>query len=155
PGYVALAIRRPTVALDGLTGDFDFQDDLRDHGAACTLERLGVTHLVTDAPGRLQPVPGHPGRRSQEAAAWLHDADAGTIEVEDRAATSAVGLERWRVAPTCWACLDHGPGAHPRLGEDQRQQQAHLEPIAGEQRREDVGRAEQPGASDEPPLDAT
>ncbi len=102
PGYVALTTRRPTIALDGLTGTFELQRDLRDRGAACTLEELGATHLVTDAPGRLAAVPGHPDRRRQAVSAWLYDAPAGSLEVAgDPLATSPAGLELWRLAPTC------------------------------------------------------
>ena len=101
PGYVALVTRHPTVALDGLTGDFELQRDLRDLGAACTLERLGVSHVVTDAPGRLEPVPGDPGRKQQQVASWLYDAPAGAIVLDERLVTSAVGLQLWSTVATC------------------------------------------------------
>jgi hypothetical protein len=104
PGYVALTTRRPTVALDGLTGDFDLQRDLRDLGGACTLARLGVTHLVTDAGGRLVEVPGSPGRFEQEVTAWLYDAPAGVVVVDegDRLVREdQSGLELWRLDVSC------------------------------------------------------
>lgn len=101
PGYIALITRHPTVALDGLTGDFEFQQDLRDQGGACTLDRLGATFLVTDAPQRLGAVDGHPDRREQQIAAWLFDGAGSTVQVEDQIVSSEVGLELWHLVPTC------------------------------------------------------
>ena len=47
PGVLALFSGHPVVALDGLTGDFDFQDSLRDNGVSCTMSALGIDYVVT------------------------------------------------------------------------------------------------------------
>ena len=105
PGYVALVTRRPVVALDGLTGDYDFQDDLRDRGGECALAERGVTFLVTDTDQRLQPAPdGPPTARVQALASWLYDVSAGdvTVDVRDRlAGDSPSGLELWPLSVSC------------------------------------------------------
>jgi len=47
PGVLGLTSGRPVVALDGLTGDFAFQDRWRRNGVACAVGDLGVRYLVT------------------------------------------------------------------------------------------------------------
>lgn len=47
PGVLAFVSDHPVLALDGLTGDFELQARLRDDGAACVLEDLGIDHVVT------------------------------------------------------------------------------------------------------------
>jgi hypothetical protein len=105
PGYVALVGERPVVALDGLTGDFDFQESLVRDGAGCTLERLGVTHLVTISDTRLEPVAGaSDGALSQVVTSWLDDVPVGELVVrpDDQLLDNATsGLTLWRVRPSC------------------------------------------------------
>ncbi|MGB6058131.1 MAG: hypothetical protein WBF71_07685 [Microthrixaceae bacterium] len=47
PGVLGFISGHPVVALDGLTGDFKFQDRWRDHGVACALADLNADYLVT------------------------------------------------------------------------------------------------------------
>jgi hypothetical protein len=105
PGYVALTTRRPTIALDGLTGDYAFQDDLRTRGAACALATRGATHLVTDPDNRLRPIPGSdPPRYEQDVTSWLYDEPAGVLVVSssDRVlAESSSGLGLWTLDASC------------------------------------------------------
>lgn len=46
PGLVAYFGKRPTISLDGLINDFEFQEVLRDRRLVAYLEQKGVTHLV-------------------------------------------------------------------------------------------------------------
>lgn len=105
PGYVALVTRRPVIALDGLTGDYDFQDDLRDRGGECALAERGATHLVTDTDSRLAPAPdGPPTARIQEVASWLYDESAGVLTVDERdrlVSDPKGGLELWTLSVSC------------------------------------------------------
>lgn len=105
PGYVALTTRRSTIALDGLTGDYAFQDDLRTRGAACALAKRGATHLVTDPDNRLRPVPGStPARFEQEVSSWLYDEPAGVLIVDasDRLVDEpSSGLALWSLSVRC------------------------------------------------------
>jgi hypothetical protein len=105
PGYVALVTRRPVIALDGLTGDYDFQDDLRARGGPCALADLGATHLVTDTDTRLQPKPGGPPTaRVQAVTSWLYDEPAGELTVDERdqlVRNPASGLDLWTLSVSC------------------------------------------------------
>lgn len=105
PGYVALVTRRPVIALDGLTGDYDFQDDLRDLGGECALAERGTTHLVTDTDARLSPASGGPATaRVQEVSSWLYDESAGVLTVDERdrlVRNPDSGLELWSLAVSC------------------------------------------------------
>lgn len=105
PGYVALVTRRPVIALDGLTGDYEFQDDLRDRGGACALADRGATHLVTDTDNRLEQAPeGAPTQRVQQVSSWLYDESAGVLTVDERdrlVGNPASGLELWTLSVSC------------------------------------------------------
>ncbi len=103
PGVLGLGIRRPVVALDGLTNDFDFQDDLMDLGASCTLHRLGVTHLVTYETGPASPDASDEGL-VLGVRSLLHDADAGVIEISESDEVfrgSSPPMVVWRIEPDC------------------------------------------------------
>ena len=93
------------IALDGLTGDYAFQDDLRTRGAACALAERGATHLVTDPDNRLRPIPGSdPPRYEQDVTSWLYDEPAGVLVVSssDRVlAESSSGLGLWTLDVSC------------------------------------------------------
>lgn len=102
PGVLAAYSGRRVVALDGLTGDYAFQDDLRDHGP-CALARRGVTHLVVDDERRLDG--DRPGTYRVELASWLHRVGAGELSI-DRSddlvfEDPATGLSLWRIHPRC------------------------------------------------------
>lgn len=105
PGYVALIARRPVIALDGLTGDYAFQDDLRARGGECALAERGANFLVTDPDGRLRPASGGPpGRYEQDVSSWLYDEPAGviTVDARDRLVDDPTsGLALWRLSVTC------------------------------------------------------
>ena len=95
PGVLAFSGEREVLSMDGLTADFDFQDDLVDRGAACVLSELGVEHLVTYAdagPGEI------------EFTSWLHRRSAGsvTLDPDDRLlAGSDPAMVLWRIEPEC------------------------------------------------------
>jgi len=102
PGYLALS-GRSVVAVDGLTGDFEFQAALRDVGVGCTAARLGVDHVVTKAGGALDPVDDGAGVRVR-VDSWLYRVPAGTLDLRqrDRLLTDdETGLTLWRVRPEC------------------------------------------------------
>jgi hypothetical protein len=104
PGVVAAFSGRRVVALDGLTGDYAFQDDLRDHGL-CALRRRGVRWLVVDDESRLRSVATADGTGYDvEITSWLHAKPAGLLRLEpgDRVfADPTSGLSLWRVDPPC------------------------------------------------------
>jgi hypothetical protein len=103
PGVLGLGSRRPVVALDGLTNDFDFQDDLMDLGASCTLHRLGVTHLVTYETGPASPDASDDGL-VLGVRSLLHGADAGVIEISESDEVfrgSSPPMVVWRIDPDC------------------------------------------------------
>ena len=107
PGVIASYSGRRVVALDGLTGDYRFQDQLRDQGGACALAERGVRWLVVDDSDRLIPVgTGHPPTAYDvELASWLHHVGAGRLRLHPR--TDLVyddpssDLSLWRIHPTC------------------------------------------------------
>ncbi len=103
PGVLAFASDRPVVALDGLTNDFDFQDDLVDLGVSCTLYRLGVTYLVTYETGPASPDASDEGL-VLGVRSLLHDADAGVIEISESDEVfrgSSPPMVVWRIEPDC------------------------------------------------------
>jgi len=107
PGVIASFSGRRVVALDGLTGDYDFQDELRDRGGSCALADRGVRWLVVDNSDRLLPVhPAHPTvAYDVELASWLHHVGAGRLRLNPK--TDLVyddprsDLSLWRVHPSC------------------------------------------------------
>lgn len=105
PGVLALFSQRSVVALDGLTGDRAFQDDLRDLGAPCVLARLGVEWLFVDDEQRLVPVPGGRGDEwTIEVSSWLHRQPAGELTVraaDRRLVDEATGFSLWRWSEQC------------------------------------------------------
>ena len=103
PGVLAFASDRPVVALDGLTNDFDFQDDLVDRGASCTLHELGVTHLVTYESGPASADTIDDGL-VLGVRSLLHGADAGVIEIDESDEVfrgSSPRMVVWRIDPDC------------------------------------------------------
>lgn len=67
PGFLALVGEdRHVVAIDGLSGDYEFQDSLRDRGLSCTLADLDIRWIAT-----ADAVPAEPpatGRRPRSAS---------------------------------------------------------------------------------------
>ncbi|MGI8939898.1 MAG: hypothetical protein ACR2JF_17115 [Iamia sp.] len=104
PGVLGLTDEHPLVALDGLTGDFSFQEDLRDLGAACALSNRGVTHLITITDERLVAIPGEAGAFRQPVGSWLNDRPVGSIRVDEEGLVlddPRSGLSLWRVDLDC------------------------------------------------------
>lgn len=89
PGRLAFFGRRPVIALDGLTQDWRFDEDIRAPDLAAYLERRGVTHLWTVTGPYVAPwvTTDHTdGRSCLHALAPRTGADAGTLCVDDAAA---------------------------------------------------------------------
>lgn len=104
PGVMGLTVERPVVALDGLTGDFAFQEDLRRRGAECALALRRVTHLVTITDERLEEAPGDEGGFVQPVGSWLDDMPAGDLPVDRDALLlddEASGLSLWELDLGC------------------------------------------------------
>lgn len=110
PGVLAAFSGRKVVALDGLTGDYAFQDDLRDLGGACALARRGVRWITVDDLDRLRTPDGRvPGPDdlppfTVALSSWLHHVDVGTVELRpgDLALDDpTTGLSLWQLTPQC------------------------------------------------------
>ncbi len=103
PGVAAAYSGDRVLALDGLTGDYDLQAELRDEGP-CALARREVSWLIVDDDDRLFPRPdGAPGHRVQ-VTSWLHREGGGDLLLDpgDLAHRDPVsGLSLWRVRPAC------------------------------------------------------
>ena len=107
PGVVAAYSGVRVLALDGLTADYAFQDDLRDRGSGCALAERGVRWLIVENSERLLPGPegSPPGTYQVEMTSWLHRVSAGAVVV-DRATDLVLDdpgadLSLWRIAPVC------------------------------------------------------
>ena len=103
PGVLGLGSRRPVVALDGLTNDFDYQDDLVDLGVSCTLSELGVRYLVTYETGPASADTSD-GGLVLGVRSLLHDADAGVIDITESDEVfrgSSPPMVVWRIDPDC------------------------------------------------------
>ncbi len=105
PGVVAAYSDRPVLALDGLTGDFRFQDDLRELGAECALQDSGVRWLLVDDDDRLVPAgDGAAAGWAVEVNSWLHREHVGDLALRpsDRVLSdAATGLSLWRLHLDC------------------------------------------------------
>lgn len=110
PGVLAAFSQRHVVALDGLTGDYDFQNDLVESGGACALAQRGVQWLTVDDGDRLRrldgsiPVDGDEPPFTVVISSWLHRVDVGVVELDPGALVledRASGLSLWRIDPRC------------------------------------------------------
>lgn len=98
PGLVAYFGKRPTISLDGLINNFEFQVVLRDRQLVAYLEQRGVTHLVVrDRGAATEPA----GEFLLALPARLHPGtgDALVVAMQDRLysapnGTAAVFLRR-------------------------------------------------------------
>jgi hypothetical protein len=106
PGAFAFRRTGPVVAFDGLTGDFDYQEDLAERGIACTMEDLGIDVVVSPDYLSWAPsiaTPGY-GRAEVVLDRWIDDRPVGSVEVAevDEVVRSADGeVVAWRVDWTC------------------------------------------------------
>jgi len=105
PGVLGLlAEDQRILALDGLTGDFDFQEDLRDRGISCVLAQHDVRWLVTE-----DAVPATPDAGGRTATLWYNSwqfrETESTVTVDladDQGLTPGRrGYHLWRVRPAC------------------------------------------------------
>ncbi len=110
PGVLAAFGDRKVLALDGLTGDYEFQDDLRDLGGACALARRGVRWLTVDDVDRLRTPDGAIPSATDEPpftvviSSWLHRVDVGVVDLAPGTLVlqdAATGLSLWRIDPRC------------------------------------------------------
>lgn len=107
PGVVAAYSGVRVLALDGLTADYAFQDDLRDRGSGCALADRDVRWLIVENSERLLPGPegSPPGTYQVEMTSWLHRVSAGVV-VLDRDTDLVLDdpgsdLSLWRIDPVC------------------------------------------------------
>lgn len=100
PGVLGLLSGHPVVALDGLTGDYAFQDNLRDDGVSCTLHDLGVRYVVTVYERRIVE------RTSQSVRlaiySWLHFGGPTELRGRGPLVVSRSGdYQLWRLDAGC------------------------------------------------------
>jgi len=102
PGILAYTGTRGIVAMDGLTQDFEFQADLNELGAACTLQERGIEHLVTyTLTEELEEAdPDEP--YLSHAVSWLSNEDVGTFVLmpdQRRLTGGNPSLTLWELRP--------------------------------------------------------
>ncbi|MGB3409674.1 MAG: hypothetical protein WBA45_00645 [Microthrixaceae bacterium] len=100
PGVLGFISGHPVVALDGLTGDFKFQDRWRDDGVACALSDLNVEYLVT-----VNDI-GTVGRDDHsvtlELSSWLHrERPSALIGRGPIAVSPKQRYALWRIESSC------------------------------------------------------
>ena len=104
PGVLALTGNRPTIAFDGLTGDFAYQENLRDLGPSCTFARLGVQYIVARADGVPEPGPGDRTRSTVAMGPRLYEEGWSRLELDTDElvlAAPGAGLQLFRYQPGC------------------------------------------------------
>ncbi len=104
PGVLALTSERRMIAIDGLTGDFAFQEQLRDVGPSCTFAERGIRYIVArDGPG-LEPGSGTRATFTLLAGSSLYpqEGDRLTLDATDLLLFEPVnGLRLFRYTPRC------------------------------------------------------
>lgn len=102
PGVLAAYSGRRIIALDGLTGDYALQDDLRDEGASCALRDRHVGWVLVDDVVRLAPTKDHDNEIG--IVSWLHHIGTGSLSLAPSDLVlddEPTGRSLWRVHPRC------------------------------------------------------
>lgn len=104
PGVLGLTSERPIVAFDGLTGDFAYQEHLRDRGPSCTFAGLGVRYVIARDDRGLERRDAIPPAWVLAAGSSIHDAgwDQLVFNSEDQLLADQVSrLRLFRYEPAC------------------------------------------------------
>lgn len=104
PGVLALTSDRRMIAIDGLTGDFAFQEQLRDVGPSCTFAERGVRYIVARDGRGLEPGSGTRATLTIAMGSSLYPQgrDPVTLDAQDLLLFEpANGLRLFRYAPRC------------------------------------------------------